>query len=52
MLKMSIEEMTALNLLLHFTTVKELITKAMEGCSDEEQELADLFWKVLKTLQD
>lgn len=51
MLKVSIEELSALNLLLQFTSVKELLTKAMQGCSDEEQELADLCWKILKTLE-
>ena len=51
MLKVSIEELSALNLVLQFTTVKELLTKVMEGCNEDEQELADLCWKVLKTLQ-
>lgn len=56
MLKMSMEELQALNLLLHFTTVKELLTAAMHGYTTKEEptikeeELSDLCWKVIKTL--
>lgn len=55
---MSIEEQSALNLILQFTTVSELLTAAMKGFNDENeettvknQEKSDLCWKVLKTLQ-
>lgn len=56
MLRMSIEEQSALNLVLQFTSVSELLTAAMKGFADEEetvrsQEKSDLCWKVLKTLQ-
>lgn len=58
MLRMSIEEQSALNLILQFTTVSELLTAAMKGFNDENeettvknQEKSDLCWKVLKTLQ-
>lgn len=59
MLRVSIEELTALNLVLQFTTVKELITAAMNGFSETyekdnktiTQEKSDLCWKVLKTLK-
>lgn len=56
MLRMSIEEQSALNLVLQFASVSELLTAAMKGFADEEktirsQEKSDLCWKVLKTLQ-
>lgn len=57
MLRMSIEEQSALNLILQFTSVSELLTAAMKGFADEEeettrsQEKSDLCWKVLKTLK-
>jgi hypothetical protein len=53
----SIEELTALNIVLEFTTVAELLTAAMHGfvVSEEpttkQQEQSDLCWKVLKTLR-
>ena len=56
-LKVSIEELSALNLALQFTTVKELLTAAMYGFVDtkeeptqEDKEKSDLCWKILKTL--
>ena len=55
------EEMTALNLVLQFCSVSELLSSAMKGFVDattEESEItlsqkekSDLCWKVLKTLQ-
>jgi hypothetical protein len=59
MLKVSIEELSALNLVLQFTNVEELLTAAMKGFSemhevDQKQttiEKSDLCWKVLKTLK-
>lgn len=57
MLKMSIEELTALNLILQFISVSELITAAMKSLADDEnateldKEKSDLCWKVLKTLR-
>lgn len=59
MLRVSVEELTALNLVLQFTTVDELLTAAMKGYSemyqiDEKQstlEKSDICWKVLKTLK-
>ena len=58
MLKLATEELSALNLVLQFTTVKDLLTAALRGFVDEEekttkalnQEISDLCWKVLKTL--
>lgn len=52
----SIEELSALNLVLEFSSVKELLTAAMHGfvVSEEptmkQKEQSDLCWKVLKTL--
>lgn len=61
MLRVSMEEMTALNLVLQFCSVSELLSSAMKGFVDattEESEItlsqkekSDLCWKVLKTLQ-
>lgn len=55
MLKLSVEELSALNLVLNFVSVEELLTSAMNGFSDSEdtreQEKSDLCWKVLKTLR-
>lgn len=58
MLKVSIEELSALNLALQFFTVEELLTSAMRGFVDtkdeptqQEKENADLCWKILKTLK-
>ena len=60
MLKLATEELSALNLVLQFTTVKDLLTAALRGFvedDDEEdnnkalnKEISDLCWKVLKTL--
>ena len=59
MLRLSIEELSALNLVLQFTTVAELLDAAMKGFAEEGeakqvlvlQEKSDLCWKVLKTLK-
>ena len=56
MLRASIEELTALNVILQFTSVSELLEAAMKGFSDnnedtQEKEKSDLCWKVLKTLK-
>ena len=57
MLRLSIEEQSALNLVLQFTTVADLLTAAMKGFTDLEEETelskekSDLCWKVLKTLK-
>lgn len=58
MLKVSIEELTALNIVLQFMTVEELLSSAMNGLvstKDEptlaEKEKSDLCWKVLKSLK-
>lgn len=54
---MSIEELTALNLVLQFTSVSELLFAAMKGFAEDEnsdlkdKEKSDLCWKVLKTLK-
>lgn len=54
MLRVSVEELIALNTVLNFTTVEDLLTAAMQGFSESEkphaQEISDLCWKVLKTL--
>lgn len=54
MLRLSVEELIALNTILNFTTVTELLTAAMHGFAEEEkqlsQEVSDLCWKMLKTL--
>lgn len=56
MLKVSIEELSALNLVLQFCSVSELLTAAMRGFVDAEEcqtidtEKSDLCWKILKTL--
>ena len=57
MLKLSIEELSALNLVLQFTDVADLLSAAMKGFTEEDetttvrnQEKADICWKVLKTL--
>ena len=56
MLRASIEELTALNVILQFTSVSELLEAAMKGFSDnnedtQEKEKSDLCWKVLKSLK-
>ena len=58
MLKVTIEELSALNLVLQFTSVKELLEAAKKGFSEEYEinqttttlEKSDLCWKVIKTL--
>lgn len=58
MLKLATEELFALNMVLQFTTVKDLLNAAMRGFVDDENEttkalnheVSDLCWKVLKTL--
>lgn len=57
MLKLSIEELSALNLILKFMSVEELIAAAGDGFAERDQNIAtaeklDLCWKVLKTLRD
>lgn len=58
MLKVSMEELNALNLILQFCSVEELLTAAMHGFVDTEEETnaiqkekSDLCWKILKTLR-
>lgn len=58
MLKVSMEELNALNLVLQFCSVSELLTAAMRGFVDTKEEVStiekeksDLCWKVLKTLR-
>jgi hypothetical protein len=59
MLKVSLEELSALNLVLQFTSVKELLEAAMKGFSEQYEsdqrtvtlEKSDLCWKVIKTLE-
>ena len=58
MLKVSMEELSALNLVLQFCSVTELLDAAMRGFVDTkeetstiEKEKSDLCWKVLKTLR-
>ena len=57
MLKLTIEELSALNLILQFVSVSELLKSAMKGFADCDEELteldrekSDLCWKILKTL--
>ena len=56
MLKMSIEELSALNMILQFISVSELLDAAMKGFVEQDtntminKEKSDLCWKVLKTL--
>ena len=57
MLKISIEELSALNLILKFVTVEELIAAAGQGfaelaASETDREKSDLCYKVSKTLRD
>ena len=57
MLKVSLEELSALNLILQFTSVEELLQVAQVGfvekanLTQRDQEKADLCWKILKTLR-
>ena len=57
-LRVSIEELSALNLALQFITVEELLSAAMCGFVDTKEEptqldkeKSDLCWKILKTLK-
>lgn len=57
-LKVSMEELSALNLALQFITVEELLSAAMRGFVDtkeeptqQDRENSDLCWKILKTLK-
>lgn len=57
MLKLSIEELSALNMILKFVTVEELIAAAGIGFAERDssvksQEKSDLCWKIGKTLRD
>jgi hypothetical protein len=59
MLRLSIEELSALNLVLEFMSVSELLDAAMKGFAEEGeekqivmiQEKSDLCWKVLQSLK-
>lgn len=57
MMRLSIEELSALNLALQFMSVSELLTAAMKGFVEGEdatlrdKEKSDLCWKILKSLQ-
>lgn len=60
MLRATIEELSALSLVLQFTTVDALLSAAMKGyvvsddldeVSQSNKEISDLCWKVLKTLR-
>ena len=60
MLRATIEELSALSLVLQFTTVEALLNAAMKGFVDKDneeditmsdKEISDLCWKVLKTLR-
>lgn len=60
MLRATIEELSALSLVLQFTTVEALLSAAMKGFVDKDneeditmsdKEISDLCWKVLKTLR-
>ena len=57
MLKLSIEELSALNMILKFVSVDELIAAAGQGFATldtdtRSQEKSDLCWKISKTLRD
>jgi hypothetical protein len=57
MLKISIEELSALNLILKFISVEELIAAAGQGFaelgeSEIDREKSDLCWKVSKSFRD
>lgn len=57
MMRLSIEELSAINLALQFMSVSELLTAAMKGFVEGEdaalrdKEKSDLCWKILKSLQ-
>lgn len=57
MLKISVEELSALNMILNFMSVKELIAVAGHGFaelgeSELDKEKSDLCWKVSTVLRD
>ena len=57
MLKISIEELSALNMILKFMSVEELIAAAGNGfaelaSNEMDKEKSDLCWKVVKSLRD
>lgn len=57
MLKLSLEELSALNLILKFVSVEELIAAAGMGFAERDEntdtkEKSDLCWKVSKSLRD
>ncbi len=57
MLKLSIEELAALDLVSQFATVKEILAAAGQGfaelaASETDREKSDLCYKVSKTLRD
>ena len=57
MLKISVEELSALNMILNFISVKELIAAAGHsfaelGESESDKEKSDLCWKVSTVLRD
>lgn len=58
MLRISIEELSALNLVLEFMSVSELLNAAMKSLADDDnataldKEKSDLCWKILKTLKN
>lgn len=58
MLKLSIEELSALNLILHECSTEELLRAAMYGFVDtkenptvQDQEKSDLCWRLIQTLR-
>lgn len=58
MLKLSIEELTAINLILSFVSTQELLNAAMIGFVDTKEESttvdkekSDLCWKILQSLK-
>ena len=57
MLKLSLEELSALNLILKFVSVEELFAAAGMGFAERDEnadtkEKSDLCWKVSKSLRD
>lgn len=57
MLKISIEELSALNMILKFMSVEELVAAAGHGfaelaSNEMDKEKSDLCWKVVKSLRD
>ena len=57
MLKLSLEELSALNLILKFISVEELSAAAGRGFAERDEntdtkEKSDLCWKISKSLRD